>query len=383
MPGDRGFDVLAEGSSRSWVSRIGGAMIGMVLGLALLPAGSALLFWNEGRVVKTARALAEGAHLVLGVAADRIDPANEGRLVHVSGPLDLGRVPRDPDFDLPSPPGTLRLLRKVEMFQWREEQHSETRNQLGGGTETVTTFRYARAWSEGRIDSGRFRDPEGHENPHPRYSSASWMAEGMRLGGFRLDAAQVGSPGSDEALPARENRLGRISGDALQLGADAASPQVGDLRVSWRILRPDALSVVAAQSGEGFAPYATRSGNRLFMVEAGRVPASDMFRAAEQENELFAWLLRAGGALAILVGWSLLLAPLRVLADVIPLLGEIVGLGAGVLAFMLTLVLAPTMIGLAWLFHRPVLGIAALLASACGMLGVASLRRRGKAARPA
>jgi hypothetical protein len=54
-----------------------------------------------------------------------------------------------------------------------------------------------------------------------------------------------------------------------------------------------------------------------------------------------------------------------------------------VLAFMLTLVLAPTMIGLAWLFHRPVLGIAALLASACGMLGVAWLRRRGKAARPA
>ena len=366
---------FTETTSQSWFSRLGGALGGMLFGLALLPIGAALLFWNEGRAVQTARSLTEGAGMVRAVPAERADPANEGRLVHVSGALRIATPPRDAELNLMPPGGTLRLVRKVEMFQWQEETQSETRNRLGGGTETVTTYRYNRAWLEGRVDSSRFRQPDGHQNPEPRHASRVFIADGVMLGGFRLAQAQFGGVSAEEALPAPSG-----TGNTLFLGVDAASPRPGDLRITWLAARPEALSVIAAQVGDGFGPFATRAGDRLFMLEPGPVPAAAMFRAAEEGNAVLTWILRAVGTLAILVGWMMLLNPMKVLADVIPFLGTVVGFGTGLVAGLLTIVVAPLVIGMAWLFYRPLIGFAMLALTALGVFGLTRLRRPRKAA---
>ena len=374
MPSDQNEN-FTETTSQSWFSRLGGALGGMLFGLALLPIGAALLFWNEGRAVQTARSLTEGAGMVSAVPAERADPANEGRLVHVSGALRIATPPRDAELNLTPPGGTLRLVRKVEMFQWQEETQSETRNRLGGGTETVTTYRYNRAWVEGRVDSSRFRQPDGHQNPEPRHASRVFIADGVMLGGFRLAQAQFGGVSAEEALPAPSG-----TGNTLFLGVDAASPRPGDLRITWWAARPEALSVIAAQVGDGFGPFATRAGDRLFMLEPGRVPAAAMFRAAEEGNAVLTWILRAVGTLAILVGWMMLLNPMKVLADVIPFLGTVVGFGTGLVAGLLTIVVAPLVIGMAWLFYRPLIGVAMLALTALGVFGLTRLRRPRKAA---
>ena len=41
-----------------------------------------ILFWNEGRAVRTAKMLKEAGNLVATVDASRVDPAKEGKLVH-------------------------------------------------------------------------------------------------------------------------------------------------------------------------------------------------------------------------------------------------------------------------------------------------------------
>jgi len=374
MPSDQNEN-FTETTSQSWFSRLGGALGGILFGLALLPIGAALLFWNEGRAVQTARSLTEGAGMVSAVPAERADPANEGRLVHVSGALRIATPPRDAELNLTPPGGTLRLVRKVEMFQWQEETQSETRNRLGGGTETVTTYRYNRAWVEGRVDSSRFRQPDGHQNPEPRHASRVFIADGVMLGGFRLAQAQFGGVSAEEALPAPSG-----TGNTLFLGVDAASPRPGDLRITWWAARPEALSVIAAQVGDGFGPFATRAGDRLFMLEPGPVPAAAMFRAAEEGNAVLTWILRAVGTLAILVGWMMLLNPMKVLADVIPFLGTVVGFGTGLVAGLLTIVVAPLVIGMAWLFYRPLIGVAMLALTALGVFGLTRLRRPRKAA---
>jgi hypothetical protein len=362
---------FTETTQQGWLSRLGGALGGMLFGLALIPIGCVVLFWNEGRAVQTARSLAEGAGLVTAIQADRVNPANEGRLVHVSGALTIANPPRDADFNLTPPAGTLRLTRRVEMYQWQEKQESETRNRLGGGTETVTTYSYSRAWVEGRVDSSRFRQPEGRTNPTPRHESRDWTAEGVRLGAFRLATAQLGDIPAGEALPAP-----RGGGNTLYLGADPENPRVGDLRISWMAARPEAISLIAAQVGEGFGPYATRAGDRLFLMVPERQPASAMFQAAEADNAVLTWILRLVGSLAILFGWSLLFNPMKVLADVVPIIGSIVGAGTGLVAFLLTLVIAPAVIGLAWLFYRPLIGLAVLCLTALGIFGLMRLRRR-------
>ncbi len=364
-------DGFSETTSQSWFSRIGGALTGLLVGLVLIPVGGFLLFWNEGRAVTTARSLSEGAGLIVEADTARIDRALEGRLIHLTGPLTVTTPPRDSELIMTPPAGTLRLLRHVEMYQWKEEQQSETRNRLGGGTETVTTYRYVRSWAEGRIDSTRFRQQDGHQNPTPRYQSQTFNAQGASLGAFRLAEPQINlvSPAED-------------FGDGTRfLGLDAANPRIGDQRVNWRIARPDTLSIIAAQSGDGFGPYATRAGDRLMMVAPGRVPAAAMFQQAEADNVMLTWILRLVGVVAIFIAFSMLFNPLRVLADVIPFLGTIVGFGTGLLAAVLTLVVAPTIIAVAWLAYRPLIAIAILAVGFAAAFGLSRLRRRGPVAR--
>ena len=51
---------VTETTTESWTSRLGGAVKGVVAGLALFILGFPVLFWNEGNSVKTAKALDEG-----------------------------------------------------------------------------------------------------------------------------------------------------------------------------------------------------------------------------------------------------------------------------------------------------------------------------------
>jgi hypothetical protein len=64
-----------------------------------------------------------------------------------------------------------------------------------------------------------------------------------------------------------------------------------------------------------------------------------------------------------------------VLADVIPPLGAVVGFGTGALAAVLTVLVAPVIIAIAWLFYRPLVGIAILAAGLGLAYGITRLRR--------
>jgi hypothetical protein len=110
-----------------------------------------------------------------------------------------------------------------------------------------------------------------------------------------------------------------------------------------------------------------------------------MFKHAASENALLTWLLRAGGFLAMFIGLGLIFRPLVTLADVLPILGSILGVGAGLAALALSAPLTLITVGLAWLAYRPLVGGAALAAA----LGVFLLfgrlgrgRRAAAAARP-
>jgi hypothetical protein len=60
------------------------------------------------------------------------------------------------------------------------------------------------------------------------------------------------------------------------------------------------------------------------MVTSGTVPAEKMFADAVSVNTLVTWLLRVVGLVLLFIGFTLLMAPAGVLADVIPFLGSIV-----------------------------------------------------------
>src|SRR5262245_47481118 len=179
-------DSYTEVTTKSWGSRLGDSIKGVLFGLVLIAGSGIFLFWNEGRAVQTQRSLTEGASLVVSVDPARVDPTNDGKLIHVSGDLKPGAPLADPDFMVSA--AALRLVRAVEMYQWKEETKTETRKNFGGSEETITTYEYHRVWSESRNDSSRFRRPEGHVNPQMAYRAASYSSRDATLGAFRPGA---------------------------------------------------------------------------------------------------------------------------------------------------------------------------------------------------
>ncbi|MBN1269133.1 MAG: TMEM43 family protein [Kiritimatiellae bacterium] len=367
-------DRITEVTRESWFSRIGGAVKGIVVGFILFAVAFPLLFWNEGRAVKRYKTLKEGSGAVVSVTADTVDPANAGKLVHMAGRADTEATLKDPVFGVSA--NALRLNRNVEMYQWKESSESKTKKKLGGGTETTRTYTYSKTWSDRLIDSADFKEPTGHQNPGSKpYESTELVAEQVRLGAFMLSPSLVRQISNFEPLPAAgdtelpEALKGKASlhGGGLYLGADPASPQVGDTRISFEVARPTEVSLIAEQAGATFAPYKTKAGGSLEMLETGVHTAEAMFQQAQESNRILTWMLRLAGFVLMLIGLNMMLKLLSVLADVLPILGNIVGAGTGLISFLLAAILSLITIAIAWIVFRPLLGII-LIAVAIGLI---------------
>lgn len=378
-------DVFEEVTSEGFFSRLKNAIGGILFGLLLFVGAIVLLFYNEGRAVSRAKALEEGGAMVISVASKPVEPANEGKLIHISGLADTQQVLADPDFGVKL--RALRLARTVEIYQWQQEEHSETEKKLGGGTVTKTTYTYKKDWSEGLKKSSNFKHPEGHENPGMvPFSSKTWTSDKVSVGDFHIPESLVGRIGTlaqltAEAVPAALSRdMGgrvRIFGEDVYIGKDPYAPAVGDLKVSFGAVAPSTISVVAKQTGNSLASFKTPSGGSIELLEDGTLDAASMFTAAEKSNAVLTWILRALGYILMSIGLFLVLRPLSVLLDVIPLLGSIAGAGLGFVSLLVSLALSFVVIAVAWLFYRPLLGIGLLvLGIGIGVLVIRSGRKK-------
>jgi hypothetical protein len=376
-------DSFTVTSSQSWFSRVVGSIGRVFVGILLVLVAFPLLWWNEGRAVKTARGLSEGASAVVQVPADHVDAAHDGKLVYLTGQATVSGTVTDPEFAVSA--NAIKLVRTVEMFQWQEKQKSEKRKKLGGGEETTTTYTYETAWESHAIDSSSFKQPAGHTNPGALpWNSRTFTAGTVTLGAFTL------SPAVLALIDQREDR--RIDdGDARSLpqGVDVTvsdgafyksrtpqSPQVGDVRISYQVVKPLVVSLVAVQQGTSFEAFHATSGTSVLLLQPGVVSAAQMFKAAAAENTMWTWILRGAGFLLMLIGVALVLGPLAVVGSVIPFLGTLLSAGIGVVAFLIALGLSLVTIALAWFVYRPLLSLA-LLAVAAGALILVLMRHRG------
>jgi len=362
---------------------IGGAFVGLIM----VAVAVVLLFWNEGRAVKRAKDLKEGAGSVVSVASDRVDPAMEGKLVHLTGETKTPGLLEDPEFGIAAT--AIKLIREVEMYQWVEVEKSEEKTSVGGTTETTTTYTYQKEWRDSPVDSTRFKVTSGYENPREmKYRSNTLMAEGVTMGAFDLPAFLVSQIGG--ATPLQVESLDKTAGDiraaarlhegGVYLGANPDSPAVGDLRISFLAVPTGPISVVAQQAGKSFASLRTATGGELNLLENGIVSAEDMFRMAHERNKFLTWAIRVGGFFLLSMGFGMVLRPIAVLASILPFLGRIVGAGTTMIAFLLAGILWTLTVAVAWIFYRPLLGIAILVVTVVLIVMVVKrLRKSGPA----
>jgi hypothetical protein len=372
-------------SSQSWGSRLGESIKSVLFGLVLFVAAFPVLFLNESRSVRTARSLSEGLSVVVDVQADTVAAGNEGKLVHVSGAVDSGEALSDEEWNVSAK--AVKLIRTVEMYQWKEEEKSESRKKLGGGTETVKTYTYSQEWSDSPIDGSQFQETAGHKNPGAfPVESQTFTADPVKVGAFTLSAEQLDQlnnatdlkvdAAAAEQLPDEVKDKVKVAEGRYYMGANPAAPVVGDMRISFSTVNPSQVSLVGVQTGETFAPYQAKAGKAVLLVEEGMQTAVQMFKTAQDKNAVLTWILRAVGFFMFFLGTFLIFRPLAVFADVLPLFGTMLGAGIGLFAFLISFVLSSLTIAVAWIFVRPVLGITLLVLAAGAIFW---LIKRGRA----
>lgn len=385
-------DFYAEESYQSGFSRLVGSIVGVLFGILLFIVSFPLLFWNEGRAVKTAKSLEEGAAMVISVSSDKVDSANENKLVHITGEATTTSELSDPTFKVSLK--ALRLNRVVEVYQWRETEKKQEEKTLSGGKRTVTTYSYDKVWSDALISSNNFKKSSEHPNPTSKpYESKSWDTEKATLGAFTLPKTLIDKIDNFEQYDVANTSISAQAGVVevsgyYYKGNNAASPQIGDVRIKFLAVKPTQVSIIARQTQTTFSPYKTKVGRDIELLTVGVKTADEMFKAEEQSNKVITWILRAVGFFLMFIGLMLITGPLTTLLDIIPLIGgffsSIVGAGVGLVAFGLSLTLSLVTISIAWIVFRPLLAFGILAIAAIvggGILYLASLRKKPMAVR--
>jgi len=180
------------------------------------------------------------------VAADRVDPRNEGRRVRVAGGLRPAAPVRDPQFGISV--DALALERTVEMLQWVED--------CTGGA-----CRHRLEWSARPVDSRGFREPRGHENPTAfPFESRRFVADDLRLGAFGVHARAAAQVAARSDHPVRVANLppnlaaSLRDCDRMLCSGSPGRPAAGDLRIHWRIVPPARVALAGTQRGNRLEP---------------------------------------------------------------------------------------------------------------------------------
>ena len=386
---------VTETTTESWGSRLGGSIKGVLAGGLIFLAGFPILFWNEGNAVKTARAIDEGEGACVSLESNaKVDPEMEGKFVHMSGKADTKDVLVDDVFGVSNT--AIRLERKVEMFQWIEDSKTQEKKKLGGSVEKTTTYTYRQAWVDHAIDSSGFKE-QGHNNPGAmEFESEKREAANVTFGAFRLSEKQISKIGSEKAFAFPNSftcKVARVQINGTTIYVPEAGtrnneknnrnvlsqPRVGDMRVNFSVVLPHDISLIAKQKGDTFVDYTAKNGKKLNYLTDGVEDAAAMFATARTNNAIMTWLIRLGGFIVMFIGLGMVFKPLSVLADVLPILGDIVEIGTGLVAGVIAFFCSLVTIAIAWIFYRPVLGIL-LLVGAGALIFWLVKKRRAKAA---
>ena len=359
------------------------------------------------------------------------------------------------------------------MYQWVETSHSETKQKLGGGEETVTTYTYSKEWRSSPVNSSNFKEASGHENPPFDFEGGEVDAKTGTIGVFTLTEGIIGKMGwfepykveapaveapatetpadsatpetpatpadsaapetpvapADSATPEAPAVPSETTADEAPAGepvaqvaqpeapaapepvaapaevapattqttepaapaADALTPEaiaaangvpegyiyyqdrfykgdpkklsVGDVRVFFEYVpNNETISLISGQQGDTFAPFQTKY-NQIELVEKGVVSAEAMFKHAHNANSMICWALRLAGFAMMFFGLKLIFEPLKVIADVVPFIGTIIGMGTGFVAFVLAAGFSLLTIAIGWVAYRPLIGVPILIAA--------------------
>ena len=393
-------------TTTSYGGRLKNALSGVGMGFIMLIAGTVLLFWNEGRTVKTTRMLkeAQGVCVELG-DINQVNADMNGKMVHATGVATTADILTDGQFDLSA--NAIKLIRDAEYYQWVEHQHSETRDKVGGGQETITTYTYSKEWVSSPVNSSSFEDPQykGISNDVLlNVEDKTLQAQNVSFGAYKFPEGLISqmnnrTPYTVELKPevaaqyekdfhkvfnvSDSESFVHTDNNVIYLGVNPNNPTVGDVRITYTQVLPGEVSILAQVVNNTFEKFTAKNGYTLMTLRDGTVGMDNMFEGEHSANKTTGWILRLIGLLLVVFGFKIIFNIITALLKVLPFLGNIANLGVGLVSWVLGFAWTLVVVAIAWLFYRPVLGVALIVAAGALIWYLGKKSKEKAAAAPA
>ncbi|MAZ48631.1 MAG: hypothetical protein CME65_08705 [Halobacteriovoraceae bacterium] len=375
-------DSFSEVTETSFLGNLKNTLMGVLLGPLIIYGALHLVWWNEGRTLETYLGLKEGANQVIEIDSQKIDSNHEGRLVHFLGKAQTSEFLEDGQFGVRT--NAIHLNRIVEMYQWKENKRTRRKKKLGGGSKSTTTYTYEKVWSRSQISSSRFKKASEYQNPNimPLQNKA-FSAKDVKVNSFRLTPSLIKEIKADQAIPlddvTKTPLINQKSGNKVAghvYYGDSQNPQIGDIRVKFTQTKQTDVSIIGKQHQNTIHPFETSVGENIQILNIGIHNSKSMFEKEQTKNTMIGWAIRLLCLFLAWVGFKLLMGPITALANLFPLLGTIVDAGTSFIAAALAIPLTLTVMGVAWLSHRPLIGGSTLGVAIISLLAFIYLRKK-------
>ena len=190
-----------EVTTTGYGTRVGNSFKAIGSGILMFVLGTALLWWNEGRAVKTEKMLDEaGSAYVEMENPNKKDASLEGELICGTALATTEDSLSDAQFGIGAK--AISLTRRVEYYQWVEHSEEKKEDKLGGKEVTTTTYTYSKEWVSRPIESAQFKDPAYQKKNMvlTTFEDAEQYAENVSWGAYQLNESLIHSISSREGL---------------------------------------------------------------------------------------------------------------------------------------------------------------------------------------
>jgi hypothetical protein len=374
-------DSFTETETVGCFTQLKDSIKGVAIGILMVLVSFPVLFINEWNAVTEAQGIKEVAANVVSVSSDKIDKGNDGKLIHTTGNAKVEEAAVDTKL-LVTDEGAIKINRTTEIYQWVEETKTETEKKTGGKKEKKKTTTYKKEWVKAPIDSSKFKKQKKHTNSSSRWddslASKDFTAKKVSVGAFDLPAGLISKVSGGEALSvtkkqakAVKDTIGKVKVKAgnFYLG-DPDEASIGDIKISFKVVKAEKLSFVAQQEGDNLVEYKAGNDRSYMWLSKGVKNADQMVSDAESGLAVLTWFLRVFGWLLMFGGITMVFKPLVVIADVIPFIGSMLETGITVFAGLGSFGVSFITISIAWIFFRPLIGIPLCL---CGLVSLGGL----------
>ncbi len=204
----------------------------------------------------------------------------------------------------------IKIIRKIEMFQWAQSQESKKEKLKDSVDKETVVYTYRPIWSSDLIDSESFKDKVNYRNPlNMPVDGLKRKVQDVAVGDFHLSDELIDMISTEEQIDLSKLDIGDLQsrsktkifhdGQYIFSGDDVNHPVVGDLRISLYKIAPNEISIIAMQSDGKLHAIPLEDGKKIAYIETGRVSLKEM---VSSNSGLIPWIFYFLGL--VLIGFG-------------------------------------------------------------------------------